>query len=284
MDALASTYALNLLYQCALLALVALGLAIVFGQLGIMNMAHGEFLMLGAYAMVVVQRAGLPLWTGVLLAIVACALLAVVVERILIRPLVSRPIDTLLATWGLGILMRKSVEAVFGRGYQSIDHGWTGTLQVAGAPYPAYRLGLMAAIAIALGALAWWYRRSPAGSRVQAMVANPGLAEAMGLDTRRLALGAFVVGCVFAGGAGALLAPLVRIEPAMGMDWLLASFFVLVVGGLGSLGGLLAGAALIGGTQVAVASALDATAGSVAVLLLAIGFLWRRPHGLVARP
>jgi urea ABC transporter permease protein UrtB len=283
-DALAGTYALNLLYQCAVLALVALGLAIVFGQLGIMNMAHGEFLMLGAYAVVVAQRAGLPLWTGVLLALVACGLLGVVVERILIRPLLSRPIDTLLATWGLGILLRKSVEAVFGRGYQSIEHGWTGTLQVAGAPYPAYRLGLMALIAVALGALAWWYRRSPAGARVQAMVANPGLAEAMGLDTRRLALGAFVIGCMCAGLAGALLAPLVRIEPAMGMDWLLASFFVLVVGGLGSLGGLLAGAALIGGTQVVAASALDATAGSVAVLLLAILFLWRRPHGLVARP
>jgi len=114
-------------------------------------------------------------------------------------------------------------------------------------------------------------------------VANPGLAEAMGLNTRRLAMWAFVAGSVCAGIAGALLAPLVRIEPAMGMDWLLASFFVLVVGGLGTLGGLLAGAALIGGTQVAVSSALDATWGTVAVLLLAILFLWRRPNGLVAR-
>jgi len=283
MEGLAVTYSLNLLYQCALLALVALGLAIVFGQLGIMNMAHGEFLMLGAYAMVVVQRVGLPLWLGVPLAALACAVIALVVERILIRPLAHRPFDTLLATWGLGILMRKSVEAVFGRGYQSLDHGWTGTLEVVGAPYPAYRLGLMAAVAVALGVLAWWYRRSPAGARVQAMVANPGLAEAMGLNTRRLAMWAFVAGSVCAGIAGALLAPLVRIEPAMGMDWLLASFFVLVVGGLGTLGGLLAGAALIGGTQVAVSSALDATWGTVAVLLLAILFLWRRPNGLVAR-
>jgi urea transport system permease protein len=284
MDPLAVTVGLNLLYQLAVLVLVVLGLAIVFGLLGVMNMAHGEFLMIGAYAMVAVHQAGWPLWTGVPAAVVACAGLGYAVERVLIRPIAARPFDTLLATWGLSILMRKAVEAVFGRGYQSIEHGLTGTVDLLGAPYPAYRAWLMAGVFAAVALLAWWYRRSPAGARVQAMVANPALAEMVGLDTRRMAARAFVLGVVCAGVAGALLAPLVRVEPGMGLDYLLSSFFVLVVGGLGSLGGLLAGAGVIGGTQVGVASLLDQTYGYLAVLAVAIFFLWRRPQGLVARP
>jgi branched-subunit amino acid ABC-type transport system permease component len=283
MDPLASTYALNLLYQLVVLALAGLGLAIVFGLLGVMNMAHGEFMMLGAYAMVLAQRAGAPLWLGLPLAIALCAALGWVVERWLIRPIAARPFDTLLATWGLSILMRKAVEAVFGRGYQSIEHGLTGTVAVFGAPYPTYRLGLMAAVVMALLLLALWYQRSPTGARLQAMVDNPALAEAMGLDTRRMASVAFIVGVCCAGLAGALLAPLSRIEPGMGLDALLSSFFVLVVGGLGSLAGLLVGAGVIGGTQVVVSNLLDQHYGYLAVLLVAIGFLWRKPNGLVTR-
>lgn len=275
--------ALNLAYQVTILALVALGLAIVFGLLGIMNMAHGEFLMLGAYCMVAVQKAGLPLAWGWLLALAVCAALGWGVERLLIRPLARRPFDTLLATWGLGILLRKAVEAVFGRGYQSIEHGMTDTLRVLGVDYPLYRVVLMALVAASFVGLALWYRRSPAGARVQAMVGNPVLAQAVGIDTRRLGSLAFVVGVATAGLAGAALAPLGRIEPFMGMDYLLGSFFVLVVGGLGSLAGLFLGAGVVGGTQALVSSALDQTSGYVAVLLVSIAFLWLRPHGLLSR-
>jgi branched-chain amino acid transport system permease protein/urea transport system permease protein len=282
-DPLLVTYALNLAYQLAVLALVVLGLGIVFGMLGIMNMAHGEFVMLGAYSAVAVQQAGLPLPLALPLAVLACGATGWLAHSLLIRPLRDRPFDTLLATWGLSILVRKAVEAVFGRGYQSIEHGMTGTSRFLGADYPSYRLALLAAIGLALVVLALWYRRSPAGARVQAMVANPALAQALGLDTQAMARNAFVVGVASAGVAGVLLAPLVRIEPYMGLDYLLNGFFVLVVGGLGSLAGLFAGAGVIGGTQVLVSSLLDQTFGYLAVLLVAIGFLWLKPNGLVAR-
>lgn len=283
MQGLIATYGLNLAYQLAVMALVVLGLGIVFGMLGIMNMAHGEFVMLGAYSAVAVQQAGLPLPLALPLAVVVCGLTGWAAERLLIRPLRERPFDTLLATWGLGILLRKAVEAIYGRGYQSIEHGLTGTSRVLGADYPTYRLFLMALIAMLLAALVLWYRRSPAGARVRAMVANPGLAAALGLDVGAMARNAFVLGVVLAGLAGVLLAPLVRIEPNMGLDYLLGSFFVLVVGGLGSLGGLFAGTGVVGGTQVLVASLADQTWGYLAVLTLSIGFLWLRPHGLVGR-
>jgi branched-chain amino acid transport system permease protein/urea transport system permease protein len=239
--------------------------------------------MLGAYSAVAVQQAGLPLMLALPLSVVVCAAVGWLAERVLIRPLRARPFDTLLATWGLSILLRKAVEAIYGRGYQSIEHGLTGTSRFLGADYPTYRLALMALIAVLLAALALWYRRSPAGARVQAMVSNPALAEALGMDTRAMARNAFVLGVVLAGMAGVLLAPLIRIEPYMGLDYLLGSFFVLVVGGLGSLSGLMAGTGLIGGTQVLVASAMDQTWGYLAVLLISIGFLWLRPHGLVGR-
>ncbi len=283
MDAIALTQALNLVYQLAVLALVVLGLAIVFGLLGIMNMAHGDFLMLGAYSMVAVQQAGWPLLLGLPFAVLVTALAGWLVEWLLIRRLVRRPFDTLLATWGLSILMRKAVEGVFGKGYQSIHQEVTGTVDVLGVPYPAYRLLLLAVIVVAFIALALWWRRSSSGARVQAMVANPMLAEALGMNTRRMATRAFVIGVVCAGIAGALLAPIVRIEPNMGLDYLLNSFFVLVVGGLGSLAGLGAGTGVIGGTQMLVSNVLDQTWGYLAVLLVSIGFLWLRPDGLVAR-
>jgi branched-chain amino acid transport system permease protein/urea transport system permease protein len=283
MDALALTQVLNLVYQLAVLVLVVLGLAIVFGLLGIMNMAHGDFLMLGAYSMVAVQQAGWPLLLGVPVAVVVTALAGWLVDWLLIRRLARRPFDTLLATWGLSILMRKAVEGVFGKGYQSIHQEVSGTVDVLGAAYPAYRLVLLAVVGAAFVALVLWWRRSPSGARVQAMVANPMLAEALGMDTRRMATGAFVIGVICAGVAGALLAPIVRIEPNMGLDYLLNSFFVLVVGGLGSLAGLGAGTGVIGGTQMLVSNALDQTWGYLAVLLVSIGFLWLRPDGLVAR-
>lgn len=277
------TYGLNLAYQLVVLALLVLGLALVFGLLGVMNMAHGEFVMLGAYAVVTVQRAGLSIGWGLPLAIVVCAAVGWLAERLLIRPLAARPFDTLLATWGLGILLRKAVEAVHGRGFQNIDHGMDGLTSVFGVAYPSYRLGLMVMVVFSMLALGLWFKRSSAGARVRAMVSNPALAESLGLDTQRLATTTFVIGVVCAGIAGALLAPLSRIEPGMGMDALLSSFFVLVVGGMGSISGLWAGSAVIGGTQVAVGSLLDQTQGYVAMLLISIYFLWRKPQGLVAR-
>ena len=281
MDPLLATYGLNLAYQLAVLALVVLGLGIVFGLLGIMNMAHGEFVMLGAYSAVAVQQAGLALPLALPLAVVVCAIVGWLAERLLIRPLRDRPFDTLLATWGLSILIRKAVEAIYGRGYKSIEHGMTGTSHLFGTEYPTYRLVLLAMILVLLAATAVWYRRSPAGARVRAMVANPALAEALGLDTQAMARNAFIIGVVTAGLAGVLLAPLVRIEPYMGLDYLLNGFFVLVVGGLGSLAGLLVGTGIIGGTQVLVSSLMDQTFGYLAVLLVSIGFLWLKPHGLV---
>jgi urea ABC transporter permease protein UrtB len=283
MDSGIVLHLLNIAYELATLLLTTLGLAVVFGLLGVMNMAHGEFVMLGAYSVVTVQQWGWPLYTAFPVAVAVCGSLGYAVERLLIRPLYQRPFDTLLATWALAMLIRKMVEAVFGKGYRNVESQLGDPVSLFGTQYPAYRLVLVLLAVALLVALALWYRRSSAGLRVRAMTGNPVLAQALGIDTRRLASQAFVVGVVMAGAAGVLLAPLVRIEPGIGVDYLLDAFFVLVVGGLGTLGGLAGGVGVIGGSQALASSIGGQTTGYTVVLVLSILFLWLKPDGLFAR-
>lgn len=278
-----ATYGLNFIYAAATLGLIVLGLAVVFGLLGVMNMAHGEFVMLGAYSALLVQNAQLPFILAIPLAILICAIVGFLVEVSIIRHLYRRPFDTLLATWGLAILMRKGVEVTFGREYKSIDQTLPGTVNLFGVDYPAYRLVLVLTILVMFFLLFVWYRRSNTGARIRAMVQNPQLAGAVGIDTARLSRATFVAGVAIAGLAGVLLAPLVRVEPYMGLDYLLSSFFILVVGGLGTLEGLLIGSAVIGGTDAVVSAVFDKTAGYLGVLTISILFLWLRPDGIYSR-
>src|SRR5689334_10580554 len=275
--------ALNALFSIASLAIVALGLAVVLGLLGVLNLAHGVLVMVGAYCAYVAQSQGWPYLAAVPLALALCALLGWSVERWLVRPLYQRPFDTLVLTWGLSLLLRKSAEAIFGLGYKSLTEPIGGTLEVLGTSYPRYRLLLIATAAVVLGALFAWYRRSRTGTRIQAMVGNPDLARALGLPVRRYASATFVAGTCLAGLAGVLIAPLVPVQPFMGLDYILMSFFVLVVGGLGSLAGLSTGSALIGGVNSAVSALSDSTGGYLSVLVIAILFLWLRPRGIHAR-
>lgn len=271
---------LNLAWQIGTLALVALGLAIVFGKLRIMNMAHGEFVMIGAYAPVITSALGLPGLLQLPVCLLTVAGVALLLERSIIRHLYGRMFDSLLATWGIAILLREAVELAFGRGYQSVPPPVAGTVTVLGVDYPAYRIAALIGIALGFVALYWWNARSPVATRIRAMVGNPELAEAVGINTARLSAGTFVFGCCTAGLAGLVLAPTVRIEPMMGLDYLIRSFFALVVGGLGSLEGLAIGAGIIAGTQTFLGALASQTHGYLAVLTLSIFFLWLKPNGI----
>jgi len=171
----------------------------------------------------------------------------------------------------------------FGKGYQSLELPLSGSVSIWGTGYPAYRLLLMGFIVILVGGLTLWYNRSSAAMRVKAMIGNPELAESVGLNTQRLACLTFICGVCCAGLAGTLLAPLYSVYPAMGLDYLLRSFFILVIGGVGNLWGLFTGAAIIGGLQSGLAVLVNQTAGYFAVLIVAIIFLWRNPDGIFHR-
>src|SRR5215211_6858176 len=275
--------ALNALFGIASLAIIALGLAVVLGLLGVLNLAHGELVMMGAYCAYVVQSNGWPYLAAVPLALAVCGVLGYVVERWLVRPLYQRPFDTLVVTCGLSLLLRKCAEAMFGLGYKSLTEPIGGTTEVFGATYPRFRLVLIGTSIVVFGALVVWYRRSRTGTRIQAMVGNPDLARALGIPVTRFASATFVVGTCLAGLAGVMIAPLVPVQPFMGLDYILMSFFVPVVGGLGSVGGLVTGSTVIGGTNSIVSALSDSTGGYFCVLALAILFLWLRPRGIHAR-
>ena len=283
MDPLIVTQALNVVYGVTTLALLVLGLAVIFGLLGVLNIAHGEFIMAGAYCAYVTQASGWPFLAAFPLALFVCGALGLVVERGLIRPLYARPFDTLVATWGLSLLLRKVAEAIFGMGFHSLDIPLAGTVALLGTDYPAYRLALIVGGVVVLTGLFLWFRLSSTGTRIQAMVGNRELAEAVGIPVRRLAAYAFIAGTCLAGLAGVMIAPLVPVQPFMGLDYVLKTFFVLVVGGLGTVMGVLSGAAVIGGLDSVVSAAIDATYGYLTVLVVAIVFLWLKPRGLFAR-
>jgi urea ABC transporter permease protein UrtB len=282
-DPLIVAQALNILYEVTTLAVLVLGLAVVFGLLGVLNIAHGEFIMVGAYCAYWVQAHGWPFIAAVPAALMVSVMLGLAVERGLIRPLYRRPFDTLVATWGLSLLLRKSAEAIFGLGYYSVDMPLAGTVAFLGVDYPAYRLLLIALGLVVVASLVLFFRLSRTGTRIKAMVGNRELAEAVGMPVRRLAAGTFVVGTCLAALGGVMIAPLVPVQPFMGLDYVLKAFFVLVVGGLGSVAGLAAGSLVIGGIDSAVSAAIDGTYGYFSVLVIAILFLWLRPRGLFAR-
>jgi len=282
MDPLIVTQAINVLYDVSTLAVLALGLAVIFGLLGVLNIAHGEFVMIGAYCAYLVQSWEWPYLVALPLAIAICGVIGWAVEWIMIRPLYRRPFDTLVATWGLSLLLRKIAEGIFGLGFRSVAIPLPGTVDFLGTEYPIYRLVLIAISLALVAGLVIWYGSSRTGSRIRAMVSNPELAQAQGISVRQLAAGTFVAGTCLAGLGGVMIAPLAPVQPFMGLDYVLRAFFVLIVGGLGSVLGLFSGAAVIGGFDSVISAATTTTDGYFAVLVLAILFLWLRPRGIIA--
>jgi len=282
MDPLIVTQAINVVYAVSTLAVLALGLAVIFGLLGVLNIAHGEFVMIGAYCAYLIQSWQWPYLVALPLALTICGVIGWAVEWIMIRPLYRRPFDTLVATWGLSLLLRKIAEGIFGLGFRSVAIPLPGTVDFLGTEYPIYRLVLIAISLVLVAGLVIWYGSSRTGSRIRAMVSNPELAQAQGISVRKLAAGTFVAGTCLAGLAGVMIAPLAPVQPFMGLDYVLRAFFVLIVGGLGSVLGLFSGAAVIGGFDSVISAATTTTDGYFAVLVLAILFLWLRPRGIIA--
>lgn len=283
MDALVVTQALNVAFAVTTLIVVVLGLAVVFGWLGVMNLAHGEFVMLGAYVAVFTNQQGWPFLVAIPLTILFSAVIGWVIERVLIRPLYARPFDLVLATWGLSILIREIVEAIYGGGFKNLPVPVPGSVEVLGASYPAYRLLIIVGTILLVGLMLIWYINSNAAARVKAMVGNPELANAVGIHTGALARNTFIFGTCLAGLAGVIIAPLTPVNPFLGLDFVINAFFVIIVGGLGSVLGLFTGAGIIGGLDSFVSAVLNRTSAFFLVLLVAIFFLWLRPRGIFSR-
>ena len=199
----------------AILVLVSLGLAVLFGMMGIINLAHGEFLMFGAFATLGCVRLGLPLPLAMLLATVSVAAFGWVVERLLIRHLYGRLADSMLATWGLSLIMVQVATFAFGTTTQGIPTPG-GSLKLGDYSIAWYALLLIAIAFSMLGLLYIVLTRTPYGVMSRAAVQLPQMAAAIGIDPRSINAITFALGSALAGAAGALLAPLVGVMPTMG--------------------------------------------------------------------
>ena len=262
------------------LLLVTLGLVIIFGLMNVINMAHGELFLLGAYAVVLVEQQGGSFWLALLLAPLLLALIGLTIEELVIRHVYHRFIDTILATWGLSIMLKQAVIVAFGPTAQQATNPLPAAVEIAGATYPVYRLFIMVvAVAVALGTFLIYYR-TPLGLAARAVIANRPMAGSLGINTRRMDRMTFAFGAALAGLAGAVMAPLMSVDPQMGVGFLIPAFLSILVGGTGSLLGALLGTTLIAGSSTVVASVWTQVVAQIVVFALAIVVIRIFPQGL----
>lgn len=272
-------HVLNALSLLATLGLTALGLWIVFGLMNVVNVAHGEFAMLGAYAMVVLTGAGVNHWVAVAITPGILLLVGAACELSVFRLLRTRREVSLLAAFGLSIVIREVVRLVFGRQQRSIPNPLRGGMEILGVTYPRYQI-LVIMIALAVLLSAWLVLRySRAGLVMRSVVADRDLAETLGIRAARVDTIAMSVGAASAGLAGALLAPRISIEPTAGLNLLLGAFLVVIVGGFRRASAVVLGAAAVAGITTVVALWYDAVWGQVAAVALAALVLQMRVEG-----
>jgi urea transport system permease protein len=276
----------------AILFLAALGLTLTFGQMGVINMAHGEFMILGAYMTYLCSHlfeTHFPsLYSGyfffaMAIAFVAAGALGLLVEWLLIRHLYARPLDTLLATWGLSLIMQQAFRSTFGAREVGVElpQWMMGSLPVAGSiEVQINGLFVMGLTLLITGIVALLLYKSRWGLQVRAVVSNRTMSGAVGIDTRRIDMLTFGLGCGIAGIAGSAFTMIGSTGPTAGQLYIVDTFLVVVFGGAQSLLGTVASAFTISQSQSTLEFFLTGSIAKVLTLLMVIGLLMLRPQGL----
>jgi len=271
-------FLLDWLTTAAMLFIVTAGLMMIFGVMKIVNFAHGALLTLGGYASFVVTQLRLDPWLSWPLALLAGVVVGCVVEAVIVRPLYKRPLDAILATWGLGIVIGQLIVIAFGRGVQFVDAPLQGTWSIAGLPYSAYRLVL---IPVALGLcalLTGLLNGTRFGVKTRAVIMNEELARGLGIHSGRIRFVTFALGAGIGTLAGALITPLSSVDPDMGLPWLVGAFMLVMVSGH-SMFSLLVTCLVFGACQVLVSTYLSPVLGGLTIAVLAALMLRIRPQG-----
>lgn len=279
----------------SVLLLVALGLSIVYGSMGVINMAHGELVMIGAYTAVLSQiYLNLNLFAAIPIAFVVCAALGLLIEKLVIRRLYSRLFDTLLATWGVAILLQQAIRLEFGVSFFGIHIDGLGPgLQSVTVPdmfsepiligdfvLQPYRTFIIL-ISIVLAAVTWFLMyRTRIGQQVRAIMRNKEMAAACGIDVKKVNAMTFAYGSGLAGVAGVMMSGFKTVMPDMGSSMVVDGFLVVVVGGVGSLVGSIVASGLLGQLNGFVAFFSNDIIARAVVFAVVIGIILWRPRGL----
>ncbi len=278
----------------SVLLLVALGLAITYGLMGVINMAHGELMMIGAYATYVVQnlfKAHLPGWfDAYLLAAVPCAFLAAalvgaLLERLVLRHLYGRPLETLLATWGISLILMQAVRSLFGAQNVAVENpAWMsgGMNLLSNLTLPWNRVLIIAFALLVLSGMTLLITRTRLGLFVRGVTQNRSMASCMGVNTARTDTYAFALGSGIAGLAGCALSQIGNVGPDLGQSYIVDAFMVVVLGGVGQLAGTVYAALGLGVLNKLLEGWTGAVLAKIAVLVLIVVFIQKRPQGLFA--
>jgi branched-chain amino acid transport system permease protein len=269
---------LDIVTTAAILYAVAAGLLIVFGVMKIINFAHGGFLTIGGYSALLVTRLGWNPWWSLAFAVVIGVVCGAIVERLVMRPLYARPLDAILATWGLGIVVGQAITLQFGREVQFVQSPVAGAMTILGESYSQYRLILVivaVALAVAMGLV---LNGTKLGLQTRAVIMNENLARGLGINSGLVRFATFSIGSGLAALAGALITPLSSVDPNMGVPWLVNAFMLVLVSGM-SLIALAVSCLVLGGAQVLVSTYSDPVAGGLTIVVLAALILRFRPQG-----
>ena len=287
----------NLFYGLSLgsiLLLAALGLAITFGLMGVINMAHGEMIMIGAYATFVVQNIFIKylpslfdwyLIVAIPISFLTSAFVGIVLERSVIRHLYGRPLETLLATWGISLVLIQSVRLIFGAQNVAVENPFylSGGIEVfSGVIFPYSRIAIIIFV-IFIVVLIWMLlQKTPLGLQVRAVTQNREMAACMGISTHKVDMWTFGLGSGVAGLGGLALSQIGNVGPELGRMYIVDSFMVVVLGGVGKIAGTVAGAFSIGIVNKILEPFSGAVLGKIIVLVLIIALIQKRPQGLFA--
>jgi branched-chain amino acid transport system permease protein len=264
-----------------ILALIASGLTLIFGIMDVVNFAHGEVFMLGAYVGVVVLTASGSFWLALVLSTLVVALIGAALQITTLRPLIGRdPLNTILATFGISLVLQNYALWQFGPVPRKLDEPITGQFVLFYLAYPWYRLLIALLSGAIIGGLYLFLKHGTYGIWIRATTQDRVMAQAMGIPVPWVYTGVFAIGAGMAAASGVLFGPLIGINHAMGLDWVLKAFIVVVVGGMGNLGGSIAASifvSLLEAYAAIVVSPAQAVIVSFVVLILTLLF---RPTGL----
>ncbi|WP_329158754.1 branched-chain amino acid ABC transporter permease [Streptomyces sp. NBC_01717] len=276
------TLLLDVLTAVGILTIVVLGLAIVLGVLDVINLAHTGFMAVGVYASVIAHQAGWPFWTGILAGAAAAAVTGLVVEVLVIRRLYDRPLETILATWGISLIIIQALTLGFGHDNQAVGQPMATTTSLAGTPYPTYRFMLILLAAALVVALAVLMRFTRVGLTIRMVQSNQHLARALGIRVALIRAVTFVVGCALSGFAGAVLGPTQAVTPNYALSLVATGFLAVLLAG-GRLSGVVTSCLVLGVVQILFAHWASPIYSSTAVIAVAVVLLRIRPEGLTWR-
>ncbi|MCC7023418.1 MAG: hypothetical protein IT338_11355 [Thermomicrobiales bacterium] len=273
----------NALYQFqvsfAFLLLSAIGLAVIFGMMGVINLAHGEFMMLGAYITTIFATRGMPLAVAMLIAALGVALFGAIVEIVVVRRLYGRLLDSVAATWAVGLILSQGMLILTGPSIQGVSSPF-GSFTVGAYNYSWYRLVLGIVSVVLLVLLYLLFMKTDYGLRARATIQNPSIAQALGVNTRWMYTLTFALGSGLAGLAGGLFAPTTTIVPYFGTNYIVEAFVTVIVGGANALVGTPIAAAFLGAINAFLGTNYGLYIGRVGLLLTTIIIIRVLPEGM----